>query len=213
LVTPPYAAEIVRVVWEPTFAVVMLNGAEAAPAATVTLAGTVAEGSELVNDTTAPPAGAEPFRDTVPLAFTPAATDTGLIASETRIAGVTLSDANFEFPFNSAPIVADAAAGTAAVVIVNEAEVAPAGTMMLAGTLADGSELDRLTVVPPAGAAAVRVTLLLAIDAPPMTVAAPRLTALTSKPKCNETVVVASVETASAGMVTLLNPGAEADSV
>jgi hypothetical protein len=65
LVTPPYAAEIVALVEAATPVVVILNFAEVAPPATTTLDGTVADGSELVNVTTAPPDGAEPVKYTV----------------------------------------------------------------------------------------------------------------------------------------------------
>jgi len=59
LVPPRYAAEIVTLFDAPTAAVVILNAAEADPPATVTLAGVAATlGFELVNATTAPPAGA-----------------------------------------------------------------------------------------------------------------------------------------------------------
>jgi len=43
---------------------VMLNFAEVAPAATVTVAGTLADASELLSVTTAPVAGAGPLRET-----------------------------------------------------------------------------------------------------------------------------------------------------
>jgi hypothetical protein len=65
LATPPYAAEIVTVVGAGTLVVVILNFADVAPAATVTLGGTVADPSELVNVRTAPPDGAGPLKYTV----------------------------------------------------------------------------------------------------------------------------------------------------
>jgi len=42
---------------------------------------------------------------------------------------------------------------TAVVVTLKVAVVAPSSTVTLAGTVADGSELERATTVPPAGAA------------------------------------------------------------
>ena len=58
------------VVADPGF-VVMVNDAEVAPAGTVTDAGTVADGSLLDNEITAPPAGAGPFNVTVPVELAP----------------------------------------------------------------------------------------------------------------------------------------------
>ena len=52
---------------------------------------------------------------------------------------------------------------------VNVAVVSPAGTMTLAGTVAAAAlELDSATEAPPAGAAAVRLTLPID-DVPPVT--------------------------------------------
>jgi len=62
-----------------------------------------------------------------------------------------------------------AVAVTAVVVTSNVALVAPDGTMTLAGTVA-GPELTRTTEVPPAGAAASRVTVPVAVPPPTMLV-------------------------------------------
>jgi hypothetical protein len=65
LVTPLYVAEIVTGVSAVTALVPMVNvGETVVPAATVTDAGTATPGSLLASATTAPPAGALPFRVT-----------------------------------------------------------------------------------------------------------------------------------------------------
>jgi hypothetical protein len=78
-VTPPYAAVIVTGVLAATADVLMVNAGETdAPAATVTVAGTVAAALLLVSVTTVPPAGAAPFSVTVfKVVDVPPNTDTG----------------------------------------------------------------------------------------------------------------------------------------
>lgn len=56
---------------------------------------------------------------------------------------------------------------TATVVTVKEADVAPAGTVTLAGVVADGLLSDKVTTVPLAGAAPVSVTVPVE-EAPPI---------------------------------------------
>ena len=66
-------------------------------------------------------------------------------------------------------IIAAARALTGVVETVKFAEVAPAGTVTLAGTVAAALLLDRVTTAPPAGAALASVTV--AVDEfPPVTV-------------------------------------------
>ena len=72
-----------------------VNFADVDPAATVTLAGTVVEGSLLVSGTTAPPAGAALASVTVAVAEAPPNTDVGLIDKAERTSGVTVSVALF----------------------------------------------------------------------------------------------------------------------
>ena len=74
-----------------TALVVMLNVALAAPAATVTLAGTDAAGLLLESATCAPPAGAGPFSVTLPEAGLPPVTLAGLMPSEEIAAGSRVS--------------------------------------------------------------------------------------------------------------------------
>ena len=81
-----------------TALVVMLNVALAAPAATVTLAGTDAAGLLLESATCAPPAGAGPFSVTLPEAGLPPVTLAGLMPSEEIAAGSRVSWAVFVAP-------------------------------------------------------------------------------------------------------------------
>jgi hypothetical protein len=62
------------------------------------------------------------------------------------------------------------AALTAPVVTGNVAEVEPAGTVTLAGTLADVLLSDRVTAAPPAGATPLSVTVAVEVS-PPTTLA------------------------------------------
>jgi hypothetical protein len=71
--------------------VVTVNVALLLPAATVTVAGTVAAGSLLPSVITAPPAGAGPFRVTVPVELPPPVTLAGFKLKELRDAGNTVN--------------------------------------------------------------------------------------------------------------------------
>ncbi len=64
---------------------------------------------------------------------------------------------------------------TGAVVTVNVAEEDPAGTVTLAGAVALALSLDNATVIPPSGAAPVKVTVPV-VDVPPVTAAGFMLT-------------------------------------
>jgi hypothetical protein len=80
-----------------TLLVLTVNIALLAPAATVTLAGTVAAAVlPLERETTAPPLGAGPLRVTVPVEGVPPVTLSGLSATEESVAepcGVIVSEA------------------------------------------------------------------------------------------------------------------------
>jgi len=97
LVTPAYDAEIVTGVDAVTALVLTVNVALLAPAATVTLAGTVAVDVPLLDRETATPLlGAGPLRVTVPVDGDPPVTLVGLSATEDSVAepgGVTVSEA------------------------------------------------------------------------------------------------------------------------
>ena len=81
------------VVGAATGVVAALKFALVAPAATVTLGGTITAALLLESATWAPPAGAGPLRVTVPLAGVPPATLDGLMTSDEMTAGVTVSAA------------------------------------------------------------------------------------------------------------------------
>ena len=73
-------------------------------------------------------------------------------------------------------MVAEALVDTDFVVIVKVPLLAPAAMLMEAGTVAEVLLLDRVTLAPPVGAAAVRVTVPVA-EVPPVTLAGLTVTA------------------------------------
>jgi hypothetical protein len=77
----------------PTALVVMLKVALVAPAATVTLAGTLAAALVLESPTCAPPAAAGPSSVTVPVTGVPPVTLALLRLSAATLGGTTVSDA------------------------------------------------------------------------------------------------------------------------
>jgi len=163
-VAPPYVAEIVTPVDVLTDPVETLNPALVAPAATVTLAGTVAAGLLLDKLTTAPPAGAPLVSVTVPCALEPDDTVAGLIETACRLAGadggVTVSVAVLVDPLYDAVIVTTVLADTAVVAIVNEPAKPFSGMVTLAGTDATAALLlDSPTTAPPNGAPTLSTTL------------------------------------------------------
>jgi len=90
---------MVTVVAAATLVVVMLNFADVAPAGTVTVAGTLADTSELLNVTAAPVDGAGPVRYTV-LAEdgVPPARTVGERASDDSVTGFTVRVAGIVMP-------------------------------------------------------------------------------------------------------------------
>jgi hypothetical protein len=78
-------------VLEATGVVVTVNVALVAPAATVTLAGTLAETLLSCNVTTTPPVGAAPVSLTVAVELVPPTTEVGLRLKDVTVGGFTVS--------------------------------------------------------------------------------------------------------------------------
>jgi hypothetical protein len=96
----------------------------------------------------------------------PVLTLAGLTATElsaTAADGVTVNEAVLVTPLKVPLRVSAVVYATDCVVIVKVAEVLPAGMITEAGTVADASLLDRAIVMPPVGAAALRLAVPIAL--------------------------------------------------
>src|SRR6266481_4516662 len=155
-----------------TALVLTVNVALLAPAATVTVAGTVAVDVLLLErETTAPPVGAGPLSVTVPVEGDPPVTLVGFSVSEERVraGGSTVSEAVLVAPAYDAEIVTGVEVVTALVLTVNVALLAPAATVTLAGTVAAAVLLEREMAAPPLRAGPLSVTVPVEDCAPPVT--------------------------------------------
>ena len=166
---PLTVAVIVAVTATLTAAVVTVNVADVCPAATVTVPGTIADELLDASAINKPPVGAGPLSVTVPVDDVPPATVVGFNTTDATSGDVTVSDALAVVEKAAAVIVDVASVPTGFVVTVNVAVVCPAAIVTVAGTVAAPLFEDvRLTTVPPAGAAASRVTVPV-LDVPPTT--------------------------------------------
>jgi hypothetical protein len=146
--------------------VVMLKLANPRPAGTVTVAGVCAAAVLLlVNETTAPPAGAALFRKTVVLIEFPPVAPLTLGVTDSSDNGAFGSAATESQAVLLAPpavpvIETDVNELTAFVVTVKLAVLFPAGIVTLAGAWAtDVSLLVSVTIMPPGGAGTVKPTV------------------------------------------------------
>lgn len=141
-----------------TAVVVIVNVPVVAPAATVAVAGTVAFVLFELRPTDAPPGPAGPVRVIVPVVEVPPTTAVGLIVMVEMPAALIVRVAVWLVPFRAPVKVTCVTDDTAVVVMAKLAEVAPAGTVTVAGTVAL-VELDErvTTVLGPAGPASVTV--------------------------------------------------------
>jgi hypothetical protein len=168
-VTPAFVAEIVTGVEEVTAFVAAVKVPVEAPAAMVTLAGTVAAALALESMTPTPAAGAAPLSVRVPIEGTPPTTLVELRASETRAGCSTVRGAMRATPPKEAEISNITVAATGFVAIEKVTALPPAGTVTLAGTVAAAVlALESVTAAPAAGAGADNVTVPVA-GSPPTT--------------------------------------------
>jgi len=191
LVVPLYVPEIVMLKVVDTLVVLTAKVALVLPAATVTLAGTVAtEEFPLERATTAPPEGAAALRVTVPVELAPPLTLVGFRVSEEmlqELLAFTVKLLEMLAPPDSAKV------GTTTFVVVHRVPseklrlVWPAGTVTVTvstgglGTPPIACEGSTKTWLPPEGAAAVRVTVAVVL-VPPVTLLGLKLIDLTATP-------------------------------
>jgi hypothetical protein len=140
-----------------------------APAATVKLAGTVTEALLLERVTAMPPVGAAAFSVTVQLSVPAPEMDAFVqLRALNAAAGDRVNSKDFETLPAVAVRVALCVVVTEATVAVKLAVVAPAATVTLTGTVTEALLLERVTAMPPVGAAAFSVTVQLSVPAPEM---------------------------------------------
>jgi len=157
-------------------------------AGTVTDAGTLTSGFELINVTTVPPAGAGVCNVTIPGVESPPVTLAGEKVT-VRITGAAITSVPERVtPLRVARIAALTFAATGSVVTVTAAFTAPAGMVTFAGTVASAIDELRSTTTPPVGAGASMV--MVAVDVlPPATDVGERVTEIGAGPRTTSDVV------------------------
>jgi hypothetical protein len=152
-------------------AVVAENVAETWPAGTTIDTGTATALLLLTSETVIPPDGAAAFSVTVPVAEPPPPiTDVGLMESVLGPIAITVTPSVRELDPRLAVSVTDVVEVTNCVASVAVPLAAPCAIVMLAGTDAATLDEDSEITKPPAGAAALIVTVAVAFSTPPIKV-------------------------------------------
>ena len=162
---PLAVAVMVTFVETLTVCVVIRKVAVSPPAGTVTLAGRITFGSELVRNTVTLPGAAGASSVTVPVEVCPPVTVEGLRLMDSGPIGRTMSEVLTDPPLRVAVMFPVAVEVTAWVLTVKVAVVFPANTVTVAGTVAAEKELLRATTVL-TGAVLLRVTVPVAVRVP-----------------------------------------------
>ena len=150
--------------------VVTVNCALVAPSTIVTVAGTPAFELLLESATVTPPTGAADDNVTVPLLDVPPGTETGRTVRPVSCGAVTVSVPVAVRAPMVPVIVADVLDATAAVSALNVTSVAPAGTVIVAGTVTNALSLESATCRPVLGAGP-ESEIVPVEDTPPTTLA------------------------------------------
>lgn len=156
---PLEAAVIFAVVFGPTAVVVIVKVPVVAPAARVAVAGTVAAALSEASATTSPPTGAGLEIVIVPVEVAPPSRVVGLRARPVTFGPVTVRFAVADEAEPVALMAAMVLTPTATVVMLNVAEVAPAGIVTVAGTTTAGLSDVSGIGIPPAAAGLAMVTV------------------------------------------------------
>ena len=171
------SAVIVAVVRAVTFALEIVKVPVVIPAPIEIVAGKVTDFRLLESAIFSPPTGDGSFKVTVPVDVDPPAILAGLSVTFVTVGGLSVRAIPIDDGESEAFIFATVTLATDELVMLNEAEVAPAATTMLVGVLAEVELLERVTFVPAAGAGPFKATVPTQL-APPAKVLAFRVNRL-----------------------------------